>query len=433
VSAGQAPTEPAVRAPVAIAVPAATTPPADVPADEPLKFPLHAAWTATLADLPGFPPAYDTGFGYFALRSDQLVAISLEDGMPAWSVECPTSSAPAAGGGLVFTSGRAAIEARSQKDGQVVWTRPIEGRITSLYWDTGWLIAATDKGPLLVARANDGEVLWQRDLGAPLHSAPALAGDRVYVSLNDGRILALSLQTGDELWNYTLDKPGEGILALAERLYVGSLDDWFYSLDTKNGKRKWRWRNDADVVGMPVIDTRRIYFVALDNLLRALNRGGGSLYWKRALPMRPSSGPLLTENLLIVPGLAAELHAYAIADGAPAGDFVLKGAQGEELQLAAPPHLTTKKTIVIVTKNGQLQALGTAPPAGAAPAAAPVAAPAATAPVTTPAPASGAKPETPAPATAPEPTSESTPEPTAKPEPVFTPEPGSEPVEPTSP
>lgn len=435
------PAAPTAQAPVAVAVPPATNPPGEVPADEPLKFPLHAAWTATLADFPSFPPAYDTGFGYFALRNDQLAAISLQDGIAAWSVECPTSSAPVAGGGLVFTAGAAGIESRSQKDGQLVWTRPIEGPVTSLYWDTGWLIAATDKGPLLVARATDGEVLWQRDLGAPLHTAPALAGDRLYVSLKDGRIIALSLQTGDEVWTHTLDKPGAGILALAERLYVGSLDDWFYCLDTKDGKRKWRWRNDADVVGMPVIDTRRIYFVALDNMLRALNRGGGSLYWKRALPMRPSSGPLLTETLLIVPGLAAELHGFAMADGAPAGDFVLKGSQGEELQLAAPPHLTTKKTIVILTKNGQLQALGTgtAPPAAApvaAPAAAPPAAPTRGAAPTTsdavPTAAPGAKPETPVPAPAlpADPTPESTPEPTTKPEPVFTPEPGAEPVEP---
>jgi hypothetical protein len=300
-----------------------------------------------------------------------------------------------------------------------------------LYWDTGWLIAATDKGPLLVARATDGEVLWQRDLGAPLHSAPALAGDRLYVSLNDGRILALALATGEELWTHTLDKPGEGILALAERLYVGSLDDWFYCLNTKDGKRRWRWRNDADVVGTPVIDTRRIYFVALDNVLRALNRGGGSLYWKRAVPMRPSSGPLLTENLLIVPGLAAELHGYAIADGAPAGDFVLKGSQGEELQLAAPPHLTTQKTIVIVTKNGLLQALGTAPPA-TTPVAAPAGAPGG-APAVQPAVAPGAKPDKPSALTpATDVQSESTAAPKAKPEPVITPEPGTEPDEPAT-
>ena len=392
-------------------MPAAATPAAEAPADEPLKFPLHARWTATLADGPSFPPAYDTGFGYFTLRNDQLVAVSLEDGMAAWSVECPTSSAPAAGSDLVFTAGGAGIEARSQKDGDLVWTRPIEGRITSLYWDTGWLMAATDNGPLSVARATDGELLWQRDLGAPLHGAPALAGDRLYVTLNDGRIVALALETGEVLWTSTLDKPGEGILALADRLYVGSLDDWFYCLDTKDGKRKWRWRNDADVVGMPVIDRRRIYFVALDNVLRALNRGGGSLFWKRALPMRPSTGPLLIEHLLVVPGLAAELHGYAIADGAPAGDFVLKGSQGEELQLAAPPHLAAHNAIVILTKNGQLQALTTAPPPATPVAAPPVAptVPPAAAPGTAP----GVTPETPAPV------------PTA--EPTLTPEPGTVP------
>lgn len=328
----------------------------------PLTFPLQSKWSATLADSPSFPPAFDTGIAYLALRNHQLVAVSLTDGKPVWTVECPTSAAPAAGGGLVFTGGDAGIESRAQKDGTLAWRRPIEGRITSLYWDTGWLLATTEKGPLAAVRAVDGELLWQRDLGAPLHTAPALAGDRLYLSLDGGQIVALSLQTGEVIWTHKLDQPGVGILALADRLYVGSLDDRFYCLNAKDGKRKWRWRNDADVVGMPVIDMKRVYFVALDNLLRALSRGGGALVWKRGLPMRPSSGPLLSGDLLIVPGLAAELHGYRTADGTPAGDFVLKGAQGEELQLAAPPYLTTDNAIIILTKNGQLQALASAQP-----------------------------------------------------------------------
>jgi outer membrane protein assembly factor BamB len=358
----------AAQLPVASAAPAATVPIA-TPAP-PLTFPLHASWSATLADSPSFPPAYDAAHGYFSLRNDQLVAISLEDGMPVWSVVCPTTAAPAAGSGLVFTGGTEGIESRSQKDGQLVWTRPIHGRITSLYWDAGWLLVASDKGPFSATRADDGELLWERDLGAPLHSPPSLAGDRLYLSLTDGRILALSLQTGDVLWTNTLDKPGDGILALAERLYVGSLDDYFYCLDPSDGKRKWRWRNDADVVGMPVIDTRRVYFVALDNVVRALNRNNGSLVWKKGLSMRPSSGPLLTGNLLVVAGLAAELHGYSTVDGTAAGNFELRGAQGEELQFAAPPHLTAGDTIIIVTKNGQMSAL-VAGPAPAPPESAP--------------------------------------------------------------
>ncbi|MCM3881812.1 MAG: PQQ-binding-like beta-propeller repeat protein [Vicinamibacterales bacterium] len=328
-----------------------------------LTFPLQSKWSATLADSPLFPPIYDAGFGYFSLRNGQLVAISLADGKPAWSVQCATSTPPAAGGGLVFTGGDKRIESRSQVSGDLAWMRPTQGRVTSLFWDSGWLMATTDKGPFVAIRAADGELLWQHDLDAALHGTPALAGDRVYLALEDGHIVALSLLTGDLLWTSKLDQVGVGILALEDRLYVGSQDDFLYCLDTRDGERKWRWRNDADVVGTPVIDTRRVYVVALDNLLRALNRGGGSLYWKSSLPMRPSSGPLLSGTLLIVPGFTAELHAYSTVDGNPAGDFVLRGTQSEELQLAAPPHLTSDEVIIIVTKNGQVEALAGSPPA----------------------------------------------------------------------
>ena len=340
-------------------------------ADAAVVFPLQAKWTVTLDDSPSFAPAYDTGFGFFALRNNQLVAISLVDGKAAWSVECPTSAAPAAGSGLVFVGVSGAIESRSQKDGEVAWTRPLSDQVTSLYWDTGWLIAATKAGPLVVIRASNGEVLWQRDLGSLPHAPPALAGDRVYVALKDGRLIALSLLTGEVVWTQKMAEPGTGILALADRTYVGSLDDWFYCFDTKNGHRRWRARNGADVVGTPVIDTRRVYFVAFDNVLRALHRRNGGLMWKHLLPMRPTSGPLQVGDTLIVPG-PAELHAYKAVDGAAAGDYVMKGAQGEELQLAAPPHLASDDMLILLTRNGQVHALsGTQPPTEPAPAPAP--------------------------------------------------------------
>jgi outer membrane protein assembly factor BamB len=267
----------------------------------------------------------------------------------------------------VFVGIAGAIESRSQKDGEVAWTRPLNDQVTSLYWDTGWLIAATKAGPLIVIRASDGEVLWQRDLGSLPHAPPVLAGERVFVALNDGRLVALSLMTGEIVWTQKMAEPGTGILALADRTYVGSLDDWFYCFDTNKGGRRWRFQNGADVVGTAVIDTRRVYYVALDNVLRALNRKNGGLMWKRLLPMRPTSGPLQVDDTLIIPG-PAELHAYKAADGTAAGDFVMKGAQGEELQLAADPHLASDDTLVVLTKNGQVHALSGAPPPSAAPA-----------------------------------------------------------------
>ena len=326
-----------------------------------LTFPLQSQWTATLPVPPSFVPAYDADTAYLSLRNDQLVALSLKDGTTMWSVECPMSTAPAAGGGSIFVGREGLIESRSQSDGSVQWQRPIRGRITSLYWDTGWLLATTEQGTLMALRATDGEILWQRELGAPLHSVPAPAGDRLYLSLKDGRLVALALASGNDIWTRQLPQPGNAILALADRLYLGSLDDRFYCLDTKDGAVRWSWRAGADVIGGAVIDARRVYFVALDNVLRALDRKNGTMHWKRVLPMRPSTGPLFGGNTLIVSGVAAELHAYT-PDGLPVGDFVLLGSRGEEMQLAAPPHLTPQDLLIILTKSGQIRALTSATP-----------------------------------------------------------------------
>jgi hypothetical protein len=78
--------------------------------------------------------------------------------------------------------------------------------------------------------------------------------------------------------------------------------------------------------------------------------------------MRPSSGAILTGELLVIPGLAAELHAYSTADGTPAGDYEMRGAENEELQFAARPHLTADDTLILLTKNGLVRAVAGAPP-----------------------------------------------------------------------
>ena len=150
----------------------------------------------------------------------------------------------------------------------------------------------TDAGPLVALRALDGEVLWQRNFGSPLNSPPAPAGERVYLALQDGRLIAAGLMTGEEIWNEKLPGAAVGIFALADRLYAGALDGRFYCLDTRKGSVEWKWETGNDGLGLPVVDERRVYFVALDNVLRAHDRRSGTMIWKTILPMRPSSGPL---------------------------------------------------------------------------------------------------------------------------------------------
>ena len=144
------------------------------------------------------------------------------------------------------------------------------------------------------------------------------------------------------------------------------MDDSFYCLAAKDGKVIWRWKTGADVIGTPAIDAKRIYFVSLDNVLRALDRDSGSVRWQKPLPMRPATGPLLTGWTIVVAGSAAELHAFSSEfNGQPMGDLILRSPQNQEMQLAAPPHLTADTTLVLITKGGQMQALiGSPSPSG---------------------------------------------------------------------
>ena len=82
--------------------------------------------------------------------------------------------------------------------------------------------------------------------------------------------------------------------------------------------------------------------------------------------MRPATGPLLTGWTVIVAGSAAELHAYSSEfSGSPLGELILRSPQNQEMQLAAPPHLTTDDTLILVTKGGEMQgSIGSPSPSG---------------------------------------------------------------------
>ena len=356
-----------------------------------VTFPVEAKWSASLPAPPAFPPAFDSNRVYISLNTNQLVALLLKDGSAAWSVECPMSAPPAAGDGLVYAGSDGLIEARADTDGAARWRRPVPGRVLSLHWDTGWLIAQIEPGLLLAIRAADGEILWQKDFGSPLsgNAQPALSGERLYVPLKDGRVVALLLQSGEEVWTHKFAESAAGILPVGDRVFIGGRDNQFHSLNAEDGDPKWQLPIGADLLGLPVLDDRRVYFMALDNNLRGHNRNNGSMMWRQVLPVRPFTGPLLSGETLIVSGVAADLYAYNARDGKRVGDFSLKGAENEEMLLAAPPHLSVQDLLILVTKGGQVRAVGTsakapepapAPPApDSPPAVAPDAGPADTA------------------------------------------------------
>lgn len=314
-------------------------------------FPLKPLWTLALNNVTVAPPAFDATRGFFPLEGNQLAAYDLVSGARLWVTPARTGVEPAAGDDLVFVVEPGVLAALDATDGHTAWELPFADTLAvPPVWDNGWLITASTTGEVRAFRAKDGQIVWRRGIGAPAHARPALSGDRVYLPMSDSRVVALRVETGALLWERRLGGAANDILALDERIYLGSQDKFCYSLNTEDGTVEWRWRTGGPVIGLPVVDERTVFFVSLDNMLRALNRSSGVQRWKSALPLRPSSGPLKAGDTLVVTGVSPTLRAYKVKDGKPDGELATAG------ELAAPPRLFTQPSqpfpiLVAVTRD----------------------------------------------------------------------------------
>jgi outer membrane protein assembly factor BamB len=295
--------------------------------DAPLGlFPFGTVWTLALNNQITVPPAYSGTHGFFAIEGNQLAAYDLISGRQEWLAPLHPEFEPAVGDGLLFVVEPMQVTALRQSDGTVAWQIPaVDASSVAPVWDNGWLVLSTQSGAILAYRAKDGHLLWTHDVGSPVHARPSLSADRIYVAADDGRIVALRVDTGDLVWERRLGGPASALLALDDRVYAGSTDNFFYSIDAVDGRVGWRWRTGADVVGVPVVDDRNVYFVSFDNVLRALLRRNGVQQWVRLLPFRPIRGPLMIGRTILVSGIAPGMRAFNAKDGLPAGTITAAG------------------------------------------------------------------------------------------------------------
>jgi outer membrane protein assembly factor BamB len=319
---------------------------------------LVTAWRVTLAAPAASTPAADDERAYVALRSDTLVALSLADGKAAWTVPAANlAGSPETGDGLVFIAHAREVEALDGATGRQRWHVALPAAVSApLLWQNGWLAVATESGDIVMLRGATGEQLWTRPLESPVTVRPATEDGRLYVLPGDGRVVALSLENGNPAWEATLPGKGTAILPTTQRVYVGCADRFLYGLDTSNGRTKWRWRTGGTIVGTPAVDEQFVYFLALDNILRALDRLGGTQDWKTTLAERPTDGPFLSAKLLLVPSMSVDLRAFHFIDGEAAGTTKLAG-EPIAPPLFMPGAAAKPARLLVVTGESEAQLL----------------------------------------------------------------------------
>lgn len=323
---------------------------------------LESRWRVHFDGSAAAPAGFDQQTAYVPLKGGPLVAIDLDEGAVRWHVALATPFTPATGDGLVFVFAAEdnSLLAIDQRTGRQAWRTPLPQPLSGpAYWESGWVVASTVAGDLVALQAEDGRILWRISLGAALAVRPSSAGDRLHVALRDGRVAAVGLETGVVHWNVAVQGEITGMLALDEQLLVGTRANLLHSLSADRGRPRWTQKAGADVVGAPAADAEHIYYVAFDNVLRALHRRNGNLRWTRNLPSRPTAGPLLADDVVLVPYSTGDIGAFAAISGAPTFTIRVVGELGSAPFLRENVRPTAPR-LVALTRGGALE--GFAPP-----------------------------------------------------------------------
>jgi len=258
------------------------------------------------------------------LADGQLAAYDLDTGKVLWTVAQATSSPPAAAEHRVVLVEGTQVTAREAETGSVAWQyaagSPVNAPVTLI---GGWAIVPESAGTIAALRLEDGGLVWTRGLDSPPAEAATVESVFILIPTVNGHVVALGLEDGRVLWTRRLGGRPQPVLALGDRVYVGSDDNYFYCLRLSDGRVEWRWRTGADIVGLAAFDDRRVYITALDNVLRALDRRSGAQRWKRALLVRPTAGPVMVGDAVLVASQSATIHGFLTKDGAPAGDIAV--------------------------------------------------------------------------------------------------------------
>jgi outer membrane protein assembly factor BamB len=303
-------------------------------------------WSVPLTTRAAAAPMMADGRIFVVLESGHVVAYGGTDGREAWRVELRSDQPVGVERDRIFVTSGEALYALNAETGAPLWHTPTGTLTAPVLAHEGWIITASAKA-LAALRASDGGTVWSRESGAQ-HERPTIEGDNLYVPLDAGQLLALDLRTGSARWAKHFAGAPTEVLALADRIYFGSADKYFYCLETANGDIDWRTRIGTTLRGRPVASAARIFVAGTDNVVRAFDRVSGALRWHVAVPYRPA-GLILVGSAVLVPGTSAELRGFDATTGKPAGQIALTE------QLAVPPAFgQSGKEVVMAAITGTI-------------------------------------------------------------------------------
>ena len=214
--------------------------------------------------------------------------------------------------------------------------------------------------------------LWSRDVGSGvdehfLRLRPAVDGGRIFAADRKGRVTALDVTNGKELWDVKTGIAVSSGVGVGEGLVlVGSSDAELVALDWRDGKEIWRAALSSEILSVPAAANGLVVVQTVDGKVAGLSAATGTRNWvlDRSVPvlsLRGTSSPLLVQNAVITGFDSGKLAVLDAARGLPVWETSVAVAHGRSelermVDIDSPPQVWGG-TIYAVTYQGRVAAI----------------------------------------------------------------------------
>jgi outer membrane protein assembly factor BamB len=214
--------------------------------------------------------------------------------------------------------------------------------------------------------------LWTDDVGEGadalfLKLAPAAAEGTVYVADREGAVSAISIDSGDPLWERDTDLPISGGPGLGEGLVlVGTSDGEVLALSQADGSLVWTATVSSEVLAAPRIEDGVAVVRTGDGKVFGIDATAGTRVWVYdkqvpVLTLRGTSAPVLSEDLAIVGFDSGALVALEVKTGKPAWEIGVAQPRGRSdlermVDIDAEP-VVYDENLYVATFQGRVAAI----------------------------------------------------------------------------
>ena len=230
------------------------------------------------------------------------------------------------------------ISALNASNGTIIWSRglypeleePKVGFGGGLFANSGMIFYTNGFGQLYALDPYNGNILWKKDLGIPIRSAPIANNSAVFVLNIDNQVQSFDIQSGDLIWDYDWFSDSAGFIQSSSMainkntIIVPYRSGEIFVFNTSNGRRIWadsinrkNIKNSLsqikDIVASPVISNEYVVTVGSNGRVIANNIENGFRIWELAISS--SLTPLLIGDYIFLLGNDNKLFAITLNKG----------------------------------------------------------------------------------------------------------------------